>query len=210
MLAAFVGGDGNDFAIDVRDDDSSIEVCLCLVVNPCDEAGQDLGDLTEPDPGVWSEVEILERRFVTVRGIAEDHRLALSILSTVPRGVHFFVVAVGVAVVVLRPLDRLRWGSTAGSASAADSRWMVDQRASSRPFSRREMSAWGTPVRFDSSACVQPSSARRSRIESPGRKSSASVHHEVIPRVYVGKHIGSSVCLTRPRTCTTVTSVRRS
>ena len=193
VFAEFVRSDGHDLAPDVSDDDPSIEVCSGLVVAPCNEAGQDLRDLAEPDRGLWPEVEVLERQFVTARGVTEDHRSASPISRTLPRGIHFFGAPVGVAVVVLRPLDRLRWGSEAGSASAAESRWMVDQRASSRPFSMREMSAWGTPVRFDSSACVQPSSARRSRIESPGCESSASVDQEVMPQVYVGKHIVSSV-----------------
>ncbi len=55
-----------------------------------------------------------------------------------------------------------------GMSDAAESRWIVDQRASKRPFSIREMSACGTPDNVPSSAWVQPSSIRRSRIESPG------------------------------------------
>ncbi len=44
------------------------------------------------------------------------------------------------------PLARLRSGSTSGASNADESRWMVDQRASSRPFSIVEMSAWETPA----------------------------------------------------------------
>ncbi len=128
VLAEFVHSVGHDLAPDVSDDDSSIEVCSGLVVARCNEAGQDLRDLAEPDRGLWPEVEVLERQFVTARGVTEDHRSASPISGTLRRGIHCFGAPVGVAVVV-RPLDRLRWGNEAGSASAAERRWMVDHRA---------------------------------------------------------------------------------
>ena len=65
------------------------------------------------------------------------------------------------------------WSRLRGSECGRDP---LDRRppASSRPFSMREMSACGMPLRLASSACVQPSSIRRSRMESPGWESSAS------------------------------------
>ena len=140
---------------------SPIEIRPLLVVAPSDQTGQNLGHLVEPDGALFAEVELLQRRFVAAPGVTKNHRSARPILRTAPRGDHFFVDGAGVLAIVsaaatthgssssvhaavdviLRPLARLRRGRADVSASAAEMRWMVDQRASSRPFSMREMSA---------------------------------------------------------------------
>ena len=109
----------------------------------------------------------------TGRRVAKDHFLALVISIVVPLADHFLDGGLGISE-TLRPLARVRGGFACVAASAVEIRWIVDHRASSRPFSMREMSACGMPLRLASSACVQPSSIRRSRIESPGWESSAS------------------------------------
>lgn len=56
----------------------------------------------------------------------------------------------------LPPLARLRRRGCSMVASGVEILWMMDHRASSRPFSMREISAWGMPVRFASSDSVDP------------------------------------------------------
>ena len=93
------------------------------------------------------------------------------------------------------PFARERRGGVCVAVSAVEIRCMVDQRASSRPFSMREMSACGMPLRLASSACVQPSSIRRSRIESPGWESSASADQAGMRTSVCGCHIPTTVFL---------------
>jgi hypothetical protein len=83
--------------------------------------------------------------------------VTLVIAIVTPLADHFFDGGLGDSA-TLPPLARLRRGRACVSASAVEMRWIVDQRASSRPFSIREMSACGIPLRLESSACVQPSS----------------------------------------------------
>ena len=105
--------------------------------------------------------------------MAKDHFLARVISIGVSLADHVLDGGDG-ASVTLPPLARERRGRAWVAASAVEIRWMVDHRASSLPFSMREMSACGMPLRLASSACVQPSSIRRWRMESPGWDSSAS------------------------------------
>jgi hypothetical protein len=74
--------------------------------------------------------------------------------------------------------------SQQGEVKATASRWTVDQRASSRPFSIFKMSASASPLRLASSPGVQPSSIRRSRIRPPGALILAMVVRSDIRRRY--------------------------
>ena len=140
VLGAFVCRNSDDLTVDIGDDHSPIEIRPLLVVAPGDQTGQNLGHFVEPDRALLAEVELLQRRFVAAPGVTKNHRSARPILTTAPRGDHFFADGAGV-LAILRPLAMLRRGRADVSASAAEMRWMVDQRASSRPFSMREMSA---------------------------------------------------------------------
>ena len=118
-----------------------------------------------------------------------DHFLAGVIAIVVPLADHFLDGDTGSAA-ILPPLATVRPGRAGVVASAFEIRWIVDQRASSRPFSIREISACGVPHRLASSACVQPSSIRRSRIESPGLESSVrAIQVFMSGKLYVVVHI---------------------
>lgn len=150
------------------------------------EADQ-LGHLVEPRRCA-TDIERVELFSVVFACVTEDHAPAGSIGAIGPFGAHFL--PVGFRGKLRRPpFSKLRFGSTPGASKAVDNRWMVDHRASSRPFSIREISAWATPVRSASSACVQPKSIRRSRIEPPGLVSPAMVARSVMQAVYVAFHI---------------------
>jgi len=160
----------------------------CTAMTPPDQQSpNDLRHLVEPFGGT-SDIERLELLGVAFLSVTNDHASGDSIAAIGPSGVHAFPVGVGPER-SRPPSARLRFGSTPGASNADESRWMVDQRASSRPFSILEMSAWEKPACSASSACVHPSSIRRSRIDSPGRVSRAKTAKSVTGRAYVSSRI---------------------
>ncbi|HKY16323.1 MAG TPA: hypothetical protein VJM33_15460 [Microthrixaceae bacterium] len=164
VLVALVRSDSNDFSVDLRDDDPAVVVGLGGIVSPRRQSSDDLDELVKPQSATAG-VERLERGRVVLARVSEDHFAERVIRATELGGVHVLA-GFGVAL-TRRPLARLRRGVPA-PASAARRRCSVDQRASRRAFSMREMSACGTPASSASSACVQPSAMRRSRMELPG------------------------------------------
>ena len=191
MTAAdpFMSGDSDDTSSVHGNDHLSVTRRSVGVRPPDQQSPNDLRHLVEPRGGT-SDIERLELLGVAFLSVTNDHASGDSIAAIGPFGVHAFPVGFGPER-SRPPLARLRLGSTPGAANADESRWMVDQRASSRPFSIREMSAWETPACSASSACVHPSSIRRSRIESPGRVSPAMVARSVMDPVYVSFHIAA-------------------
>lgn len=166
MLDALVRRDRDDPAVDLEHDRLAIQGPLGGVIAPPKQSRQDLGDLVHPLRARVRQRERFEcRRIVSCR-IANDHFFARATGIVLPVADHFVVGPLGDAV-TLRPFARLRRVSVVVAASAAEIRWIVDQRASNRPFSIREISACGIPERAARSDCVQPRSIRRSRIESP-------------------------------------------
>jgi len=157
---------------------------------PRRQSADDSGHLVEPRR-CTADIERVELFGIVVACVTENHSPDGSIGAIGPFGAHFL--PVGFRNELRRPpFSKLRFGSTPGASNAVDNRWMVDHRASSRPFSIREMSACATPARSASSACVQPKSIRRSRIEPPGLVSPAMVARPVIGTVYVDLHMTAS------------------
>ena len=137
VLESLVSRHCDDVATFIRNHDPTIERSLSRVIAPGDETSNDLDDLIEPrHPG--SRIERGEHGVVTRVGIAKDHGEERWMRVARVLGVRV-VDGVGAAS-TRRPLARLRRGSTP-SASAVRSRCRVDQRASRRSFSIREMSA---------------------------------------------------------------------
>lgn len=127
--------------VTVRDghDYLAIPVFNVRVGPPRDKSGNDLGDLVEPRTRT-AQVERFELFSVAVASVANDHASDDSMATVGPFGVHRLPGRFGEER-SRPPLARLRFDATSVASSAADRRWMVDQRASSRPFSIREMSA---------------------------------------------------------------------
>lgn len=135
----FVRGDCNDLTVGGGHDHLAIELCHVRIGPPGDESCNDLGHLIEPRTRT-TEVERFELLGVAVASVAKDHASDDSMATVGALGDHRFPVRFGEER-SRPPLARLRFGATSVASSAADSRWMVDHRASSRPFSIREMSA---------------------------------------------------------------------
>ena len=140
VLDAVVSGHRDDFAVVIRDDDLTIERRLFDVVTPNDETGDDLSHFVEPRRPIVAEVERFEGRLVVRRRVAKNHFVALVIAIVVPLADHFFDGDLG-GPATRPPLARERRGVVCVAVSAVEMRWIVDQRASSRPFSMREISA---------------------------------------------------------------------
>lgn len=137
-----VCGDSDNAALVHGDDRLSVSIRSVGVRPPLEESANDLRDLVKPQAGA-PDVERFELLGVALASMTDDHASADSTAAIGPFGVHLLPVGFGPG--RLRPpLARLRLGSTPGVSNAAESRWMVDHRASSRPFSIREISAWET------------------------------------------------------------------
>jgi hypothetical protein len=145
-----VRSDPDDVTVGHGHDHLTISMFSVRIRPPRDKSCNDLGDLGEPRTR-GAQVERFELFSVAVASVANDHASDDSMATVGPFGVHRRPVRFGDER-SLPPLARLRFDATSVASSAADSRWMVDQRASSRPFSIREMSAWATPECSESSA----------------------------------------------------------
>lgn len=131
--------DSDDPAVLHGDDDLPVAWRCGWLRAPRKQATHDLGYFVEPLAGA-SDIERVELLSVVVACVTKNHASAGSIGSIGPFGVHFFPVGSG-GDLVRPPFAKLRFGFTPGASKAVDRRWMVDHRASSRPFSIREISA---------------------------------------------------------------------
>ena len=145
-----VRSDPNHLTVRHGHDHLTISVFSVRIGPPRNQSGNNLGDLVEPRTRT-TKVERLELFNVAVASVANDHASDDSMATVGPFGVQRRPFRFGDER-SRPPLARLRFDATSVASSAADSRWMVDQRASSRPFSIREMSAWATPECSASSA----------------------------------------------------------
>lgn len=134
-----VRSDPNDVTVGDGHDHLTIKMRNVRIRPPCNESSNDLGHLVEPRTRT-TEVERFERFGVAVASVANDHASDDSMATVGPFGDHRCPGRFGEER-SRPPLARLRFGATSVASNAADRRWIVDHRASSRPFSIREMSA---------------------------------------------------------------------
>lgn len=120
VLDALMSCDCNDLAVELRYDNTAIQVQMVTICTPSEEPGHDFGNLVKPGPPVCSYVEGFERGGIVSRSVSKDHFFEeISIVE--PFADHFLLDAAGV-VAILRPFARLLLGGESTDARAAEMR----------------------------------------------------------------------------------------
>jgi hypothetical protein len=153
----FVCGYRNDRAIDFEHKDFPLKFRVRRTIPPREQSRQNLGDFGEPLVVARAEIEVLQVVLIAVAGVPENHLSIGATGRTGPDGRQAGASAFARGGVRRLPFAKLRRGRFEGVLSTVMMRWIVDQRASRRPFSMRDKSACVTPHSSANACWLKPS-----------------------------------------------------
>jgi hypothetical protein len=151
----FVRSDGNDLVVAFEHENFPMQFSVRRTIPPRQQARNNFGDFLQPLVIGRANIEMVKLT-VGATGV-RNHPSIEPTDRTVPDGRQIGPPGFAGGGVRRPPFARLRRGRFDGSLRTAMMRWIVDQRASSRPFSMRDKSACVTPQSSANSCWLHPS-----------------------------------------------------
>jgi hypothetical protein len=134
----FVRGNSNDLVVVFEHQNFTMQLNVGRAIPPRQQARDDLGDFVKPLVFARAKIEVFQPVLVAAASVPENHSSIGVIDRTGPDGRQIGLSGFARGGVLRPPFARLRCVRFDGSLRTVMMRWIVDQRASRRPFSIRE------------------------------------------------------------------------